>query len=83
MYIAVYTVVYLLRCKSQQNMVEIHLEFACYLNDNCGISVSHKSEGHVHEIHGHKTTSSEHGERRQEGERKAERKGMCRGSNVL
>ncbi len=50
--------------------------------DDCGVSVSHKSEGHVHETHGHKTTSSEHGEE----ERKAERKGsslICSGGNLL
>lgn len=39
------------------------------LNKDCGVSVSHTSEGHVHETHGHKTsTSSEHGEKKQEDE---------------
>ncbi len=36
------------------------------------MSVSHKSEAHVQETHGHKTTSSGHGE-----EEHKERKGMC------
>lgn len=54
--------------------------FACYFNHNCGVLVSHKSEGPAHETHGHKTTSG-HGE-----EEHKERKGICfvcRGSNVL
>lgn len=33
----------------------------CYLNDNYGVSVSHNFEEHVHETHGHKTTSSSWG----------------------
>lgn len=41
---------------------------------HCGVSVSHKSEGHQHETHGYET-SSEHGEKRVE-ERKADRKGI-------
>ncbi len=47
--------------------------------------VSHKSEGHVHETHGHKT-SSEHKEERQEGERKADGEGIqfkCSGGSLL
>lgn len=56
--------------------------FACYVNDNCGVSGPHKSEEHIHERHGHKTTtSSEHWE-----ETKAEGKGIsfiCNGSNAL
>lgn len=38
------------------------------INGVC-VSVSHKSEGHEHETHGHKT-SSEHGEKRVEEEKK-------------
>ncbi len=47
------------------------------------------SEGHVHEAHGHKTTSSGHGEKREEEEkeRKTEKTGilffLCSGGNVL
>lgn len=43
----------------------------------CGVSASQNFEGHVHETHGHKT-SSEHGEEREEEhkERKIERKGI-------
>lgn len=38
---------------------------------NCGVSVLHMPEGHGHETHGHKTTtSSEHGERREEEKHK-------------
>ncbi len=42
--------------------------FLCYVNDDCGVLVSHTSGGHVHETtHGHKaTTSSGHGEKREE-----------------
>ena len=60
------------------------------LNVNCGVSVSHKSEGHAQEAHGHRTTtSSGHGEEREREEHneiKAERKGIsfiCSGGNVL
>lgn len=44
--------------------------FASYIY----VSVSYKSVGHVHEIHGHKTTLSEHNEEHKE--RKAESKGI-------
>lgn len=37
----------------------IHLKsLTRYLNNNCGVSVSHKSVEHGHETHGHRTTSS-------------------------
>ncbi|KAI3362182.1 hypothetical protein L3Q82_012503 [Scortum barcoo] len=43
----------------------------CDVSDDCGVSVPHHSEGHVHETHGHKiTTSSGHGEERQVEEHK-------------
>ena len=57
-----------------------HKMFACSIHDKCGVSVSHKSEEHVHETHGHKTTtSSEHREEKHgeaHPERKAEWKGI-------
>lgn len=41
------------------------------LSMKCGVSDPHKSEGHVHEPHGHKTaTSSGHGGEREEEEHK-------------
>ncbi len=43
-----------------------------------GVSVSHNFEGHIHETHGHKSTSSEHGEKRkgeEQNEVKAEKRG--------
>lgn len=39
------------------------------LDVNCGVTVSHKSEGHEHATHGHKVTSSEHGEKKEEEEK--------------
>ncbi len=48
---------------------ELYLIFlgSC-VNYNCGVSVSHHFEGHVHETHGHKTTtSSGHGEEEHKG----------------
>ncbi len=61
--------------------------FACLVSNDCGVSVSHHFEGHVHEAHGHKSASSSgHGEEREEEERKAERKGIsfiCSGRNFL
>lgn len=33
------------------------------------MTVSHKSEGHEHATHGHKVTSSEHGEKKEEEEK--------------
>lgn len=50
--------------------------FACDDSDDCGVSVSHHFEGHVHETHGHKTTSSGHGEEKEEKARKPEREGI-------
>ncbi|XP_044030286.1 mucin-12 isoform X9 [Siniperca chuatsi] len=64
-------------CSGGNLLIKPHI-FACYVNDDCGVSVSHNFEGHEHETHGHKTTiSSEHGEKREEEEKKeskAERK---------
>lgn len=40
--------------------------FLCYINDDCGVSVSHMSEEHGHETHGHKTTSPDHGQEEEE-----------------
>ncbi len=68
---------------TQQNLSGF---FLLYFMNTCGVSVSHNPEGHVHESHGHKTSLSEHGEGRQEEERKAERKGIsfiCSEGNVL
>lgn len=51
-----------------------------YIND-CAVSVSHNFVGHVHEAHGRKaTTSSEHGEKREEEEDRAKRKAEKRGT---
>lgn len=47
--------------------------------DDCGVSVSQHFEGHIHETHSHKTTSSEHGGKREEEEhteRKVEKRGI-------
>lgn len=39
--------------------------------DNCGVSVSHKSQGHIHETHVHTArTSSGHGQKGEEEEHK-------------
>lgn len=64
--------------------------FSCCVHDNRGLSVSHESEGHVHDTHGHKTTtSSEHGEEKHEEahkEKRAKSKGVtftCSGSNLM
>ncbi len=47
-----------------------------YVSDDCGVSVSHNFEGHVHETHGHKTTtSSGHGGEEHTGGH-TERKGI-------
>lgn len=55
------------------------------INGVC-VSVSHKSEGHEHETHGHKTSSVHGGNREEEEERKTEMKGIsfiCNGGKAL
>lgn len=47
---------------------------ARHVHDNCGVSVSHNSEGHEHQAHSH-TTSAEHGQGKHE-DTHAERKGI-------
>ena len=48
------------------------------------MSVSHKSEEHIHETHGHKTTTlSGHGVEREEEEDEKESKGECQGVLVM
>ena len=43
------------------------------VTDNCGVSVSHHFEGHGHETHGHRTTTS-HGHGGEHTDRKAEKR---------
>lgn len=65
-------------------MAEIPQDFSDF-NDNCGVSVFHKHEEHVHGIHGHKITS-EHAEKREEEERKTRVKGIsftCSGGKAF
>lgn len=51
--------------------------FERYVNDDCGVSDPHKTEGHVQESHDHRATaSSEQGEDDHHKERKAERTGI-------
>lgn len=60
--------------------------YSCYVNYDHGVSVPHQPVDHVHETHGHKnTTSSEHGEEREEEEkdRKAEMTGIGIGEAML
>ncbi len=80
-YVDLYTVVYLCRRAVDQNQTwqltakhgslnnwkqQKCIWIFTYFDNKCDVSVSHKSEGHVHEAHGHKTTSSGHGEKREE-----------------
>lgn len=53
---------------------------------NCGSTVSHMLEGHTHETHGHKTTTTASKEEEHTGS-KADKKGIffsiCRGNSFF